>query len=78
MRNHHPLYTGLLYPPPESGTTVKAVSFNAALNYTNIFIFDSEGQTSAFIDKELAEIALSLRYPFAGGKAEIGMDAPLY
>lgn len=77
-RNHHPLYTGLLYPPPESATTVETASFNAAINYTNIFIFDSEGRSSAFIDKELAEMSFSLRYPVAGGKAEIGMDAPFY
>jgi hypothetical protein len=78
MRNHHPLYTGLLYPPPESATIVRAISYSAALNYTNIFIFDSEGRWSAFIDKDLAEMSLSVRYPVANWKAEIGLDAPFY
>jgi len=77
-RNHHPLYTGLLYPVPESGTTVKDTTFNTALNYTNIFLFDNEGRSSAFIDKELAELDLSIRYPLADGKVEIGAEAPFY
>ncbi len=48
------------------------------MNYTNIFVFDNEGRSSAFIDKELAELDLSIRYPLADGKVEIGAEAPFY
>ncbi len=68
----------MLYPTPEGAATVKTASFRAALNYTNIFIFDSKGRQSAFIDKELAELDLSARLPLAGGKIEIGAEAPFY
>jgi len=78
LRNHHPLYVGLLYPPPEAALPARRPSFDLALNHTSVFVRLSSPDYAAAVDKELSELTLTARAPVWGGRAEVAVDAPFY
>jgi len=78
IRNHHPLYAGLLYPSPEAAAPVTQTRVSLAVSHSNIYFLDSEGSWKVKIDKELTQFDLAVRHPFAGGRAELGANAPLF
>lgn len=77
MRNHHPLYLGLLLPPPEAASLVDERRWEATLDYSNAFLFGTDKTWAVAHDYELAELAVTLRQP-VGDRVEIGVRAPLY
>jgi hypothetical protein len=78
MRNHHPLYVGLLYPVPEIAQIAEEPSILASVNHSNIFLFNAGRQWSAAIDKEITQLDLSFTYPVIEGNMEATVDASAY
>jgi hypothetical protein len=78
MRNHHPLYVGLLYPVPESAQIAEAPILRASVNHTNIFLFNAGREWGAAIDKEITQLDLSFTYPLIEGSMEATVDAGAY
>jgi hypothetical protein len=78
MRNHHPLYVGLLYPVPETAEIAETPVMRASVNHTNIFLFNTRGEWSTAIDKELTQLDISFTFPIIEGNVEVGVDASAY
>lgn len=78
LRNHHPLYVGLMYPPPEAALPALRPSFDLALNHTSVFVRLNSPDYAAAIDKELTELSLTARAPVWEGRMEVAVDIPLY
>lgn len=82
MKNHSPVWFGLLYPAAESpGTLAEGVSSaRADFSYSSIFFKDyNVGMDSGwnyFFDMELAQLTFDLRRGF--GPFEAGVELPLF
>lgn len=76
--NHHPLYVGLLYPPPEVAAPVFKTRWSVSLNHTNVYMIGAKGNWAVAVDKEMTELELSAAYPLSGGRLEAGGAACLY
>jgi hypothetical protein len=63
IKNAHPLYIGLLVPPPENGNIVHQFTAYVSVDYTNIWLFSQSDEWTALMDKEVAEGGLTLRTP---------------
>lgn len=75
MRNHHPLYVGLLYPAPERAQIADTAEMRFSVNHTNVFLFNTKGAWSTAVDKEITQLDLSFTYPVIEGDMEVGVDA---
>lgn len=78
MRNHHPLYVGLLYPVPESAQIAQTPLMRASVNHTNIFLFNVGREWYTAIDKEVTQLDLSFTYPLIEGDTEVSVNASAY
>ncbi len=78
VRNHHPLYVGLLYPSPESATIAGKTTWVAAINHSNIFMRSGKRVWVTSIDKELTELDITARVPTMNDRLELSFDVPLY
>lgn len=78
MRNHHPLYAGLLYPVPEHAQIAETPVMRAGVNHTNIFLFNTAREWSTGIDKELTQLDFSFSSPIFEGNTEVGVNAGAY
>jgi hypothetical protein len=75
--NHHPLYIGLLVPPPSSASPVDRTVWSVAFDHTNIFLLMADRTWSVHQDMELTAATVTGRFPLGEG-VEAGFSAPLY
>lgn len=82
LKNHSPVWFGLLYPAAESPATLAEGDFSARADasYSSIFFKDNTAGADAgwnyFFDMELAQLAIELRRGF--GPFEAGVELPLF
>lgn len=76
-RNHHPIFTGLLNPPPEAANLATGLAWEVGVNHSSIFAMGANGAWYIHMDKELTEFDFSLRAPALDGKIEAGLEVPL-
>jgi len=78
MKNHHPLYVGLLSPSPEEAAVVESYKWTIAANHTNIYLFSSGSEWNVNIDKELTEGDISASVAIIPQRLEAGFNVPVY
>ncbi|MBF0170223.1 MAG: DUF3187 family protein [Nitrospinae bacterium] len=77
MKNRHPLYTGLLLPPPEAAPPVDRTRWEVSFDYTNVFLHGTDDHWAVAHDYELAALTVGARHPL-GERLEAGFAAPLF
>ncbi len=78
VRNHHPLYTGLLAPAPETAKIADSFDFSFSFNYTNVYMTEKTGGWTVGVDKEIIEAGATLKFPLKAGEIEFGAYIPAY
>lgn len=78
MRNHHPLYSGLLYPAPEAAPLSEKAGWRLGLTHSNVYMFGYGREWAVEIDKEMTELDAAVYRPFHGGRFEAGAEVSLF
>lgn len=78
MRNHHPLYSGLLYPAPEAAQPSEKTGWRLSLTHSNVYMFGHGREWAVGIDKEMTELDAAVFHPFHGGRFEAGAEVSLF
>lgn len=80
VKNHSPAFFGLLYPEPETASTIERGKFRYGLefDYSNIFFMSSSKEWRTIIDMELAQFTLDIRTGTAVLNMEAGIRQPFF
>ena len=80
VKNHSPAYFSLLYPEPETASTVERGKFSYVLefDYSNIFYLSGSKEWQTNVDMELAQFTLDIRMGTAVSTMEVGIRQPFF
>jgi hypothetical protein len=80
LKNHSPVWFGLLFPEPDSASTVEAGKLDTGieLDYSNIFFLNSNSSWITKFDMELTQLTLDARFGTRFSGVEAGLRQPFY
>ena len=80
IKNHSPVWFGLLYPEPDSAKTAPAGknSLRLDIDYTSIYFTTNNGKWATYFDMELAQFTADIKRGSLFWNMEAGVSQPVF